>query len=264
MKNWPIRSFFSRHMATLAVGTLLALCVSAQDGRAFEPASTGSFRVLELAAYSPKSGQGDTLDRQNSWSIFHKDEKSTVSIYYPQMDNALIDGQLAHWADVRLRTFVTGVAALGEGKSRYSMQIDYTLSQTSPRFVSVLFRISTETGGTRPDLGLTAFSYDLQTGQTLSYGDIFVEPESFMVFAANYAQEDLLRRLGRSERTLILRGTAPSEGNFAYFTLRPDGLEIFFPPYQVASSSLGEQSVVIPLTKLAPYGPDPKIWGAKK
>jgi hypothetical protein len=61
-----------------------------------------------------------------------------------------------------------------------------------------------------------------------------------------------------------MRGTAPLEANFAYFTLRSDGLEIFFPPYQVASSHLGEQSVFFPLEKLMPYGPDLRIWGRKK
>lgn len=242
MENWPLRSLFSRFTTSFAVA-LIAMCICAP------------VRVCHADA---------SKDKKNSWSIFHKDEKSTVSIYYPQLDNALIDGELAQWADVRLRTFVTGVAALGEGNSRYGMQIDYALSHASARFASVLFRVSIETGGTRPDLGLTAFSYDLKNGKALAYGDIFEDAAGFIAFAASFSQEDLLRRLGRSERELILRGTAPTEANFAYFTLRPDGLEIFFPPYQVASSNLGEQSVFIPLAKLGPYGPDLKIWGRKK
>lgn len=283
MEDGPFRSVFFRHKAGLVAKssvTLIALavicaCACAPAGLAAGgKVSTLSLGAPEyewgapVAAYAAKKKSKAEIpaepEKRNSWSIFHRDERSTVSIYYPQMDNAIIDGELAYWSDVRLRTFVAGVAALGEGNSRYSMEIDYSLSQASRRFVSVLFRISTETGGTRPDLGLATFTYDIESGATLSYADIFSNAPGLLTFMSEYARAELLRRLPRSEEELIIRGTTPAEANFAYFALRKDGLELFFPPYQVAASGLGEQSVVIPLDKLAPYGPDLKIWGRKK
>lgn len=264
MRNWPLRSLFSRCSAALPILAALAFCscVLPRTGQAFDLAAAAPKWQGELASRA-KSSPGAApaqADNRGSWSIFHKDGKSTVSIYYPQMDNDRIDDELAHWADVRLRTFVAGVSALGEGNSRYSMRVEYSISQASRRFASVLFRIATETGGLRPDLGLAAFTYDLEDGRTLSYGDIFADPSGLLLFLSGYCRQDLSQRLDRSEHERIQRGTGPSDANFAYFTLRPDGIEVFFPPYQVASSSLGEQSVVVPLEKLGPYGPDPSIW----
>lgn len=279
MKNWPFRSFFSRNMAKSAtILTALAVigvcsCIFARPSPALDVLSEeqgGHDRgwVARLAAYAPKA-QDKTVtevkaEKRDSWSIFHRDDKSTVSIFYPHMDNPSIDSALAYWADVRLRTFVAGVAALGEGNSRYAMEIDYTLSRPSPRFASIVFRISTETGGTRPDLGLATFTYDTQQGKSLQYADIFSDPAGLLAFCSQYAREELTRRLPYEEKALIYRGTAPTEGNFAYFALRREGLEIFFPPYQVASSYLGEQSIIIPLEKLEPYGPDTSVWERKK
>lgn len=198
-----------------------------------------------------------------SWSVFHKDERSTVSIYYPQLDNPRIDEELAHWADVRLRTFVAGVSALGEGNSRYSMRVEYSIVRVSARFATVVFRISTETGGLLPDQGLATFTYDLREGRSLGYSDLFADKSGAIAFISNYARQELGVRLGRHERERISRGTMPSEENFGYFAPHADGLEIFFPPYQVASSSLGEQRVMVPLEKLLPFGPNQAVWGRK-
>lgn len=276
MKNRPSRSLFSRHISAFAAG-LAACAVSA----VFLPGQPCLAGASELAQAGPAKAEqraeqraGPTLkaggkaapeaEKRNSWSIFHRDGKSTVSIYYPHTGNARIDDELAHWSDARLRTFVSGVAALGEGKSRYGMEIDYTLSQASPRYLSVVFRISTETGGTRPDLGFTTFTYDLAEGRALSLKELFRDPAGLLLFLSDYAREELQERLGRGERELLLRGTSPSDVNFEFFALRPDGLEIIFPPYQVAGSGRGEQSVTVPLEKLLPYGPDPQVWDRKK
>lgn len=265
MRKGPVRSAFLHHKVFVAALVFLVLCacVLARQGLALElvAASRAGANAARAPKVTPKNADLPHRDSSRSWSIYHKDARSTVNIYYPQLDNPRADNELGYWADTRLRTFVTGVAVLGEGKSRYSMYVDYTLSMATPRYVSVIFRISTEIGNARPDLGMTTFTYDLKDGRQLSYSDIFSDPDGLLHFLSLYTEEELTKRLGKYERELIKRGTVPNELNFAYFAIVPGGLQLLFPPYQVASSSLGEQEVIVPLERLKSYGPNMEVWG---
>lgn len=264
MNKRPSGSAFYHHKAFWAAWVVFAFCACflARQSVAFEVVAAA--RSGGSAMRPPKTdrmSQSAPADSYSSWSVYHKDARSTVNIYYPQLDNPSIDNELGYWADARLRTFVRGVAALGEGKSRYSMYVDYTLSMATPRYVSIIFHITTETGGMRPDVGLTTFTYDLHDGRLMSYRDIFDDADGLLHFLSLYVEEELSQRLGRSELEHIKRGTAPTELNFAYFAIVPEGLRLLFPPYQVASSSLGEQEVTVPLTVLKKYGPNMEVWG---
>lgn len=267
MTNGPFRSVFLGCGAAFAVcvAAVLFACVPACRAQAFERApESGPVAHKNDAARAANGSSSATPNK--AWPVAtmtYEAPRYRAVIYYPQLGHDIIDEELASWADARMRTFCVGAARLGEGKSCYTMNIDYSTSQPSSRFASVVFRVSTETGGLRPDMGLTTFTYDLERGVALSYGDIFQDAQGLLLFLSEYSREELMLRLGRFQRDLVERGTAPNEANFAYFILRSDGLEILFPPYQVAPSNLGEQNVVVPLEKLMPYGPDLSIWGRK-
>ena len=60
---------------------------------------------------------------------------------------------------------------------------------------------------------------------------------------------------------MLRSGTAPEAENFSSFALTPEGIRIFFQPYQVAPWAAGPQVVDIPLDALADAGPRLSLWG---
>ena len=194
-------------------------------------------------------------------SLIHKDGSCSVMVNYPQVGNEKIDAELDFWANKTVRTFVSGIENFASGEvNRYSMLVDYELTETSGRFISIVFRISTETGGTHPDSGMVTFTYDLSDGRKLEMHDIFGDAPGLLQFLSIYSYERLLGELGQEFEGSIKHGTSPNILNFSLFSLRPDGLVIYFPPYQVAGYKHGEQQVSINFNRLKAYKPRADLW----
>jgi hypothetical protein len=194
-------------------------------------------------------------------SFIHKDERCSVMVNYPQVGNSKIDSELDFWARQTLRTFVDGVGSLEVGQGgRFSMLVDYEISEPSGEFLSIVFRVTTETGGAHPDPGMVTFSYDLTDGRRLNIQDIFGDPAGLLQFLSIYSYERLLADLGQNFENSVKNGTSPDFLNFSLFALTPDGLTLYFPPYQVADYAHGEKNVKVAADKLAPYKPRRGVW----
>ncbi|MDL2313939.1 DUF3298 domain-containing protein [Desulfovibrio sp. OttesenSCG-928-C14] len=198
-----------------------------------------------------------------SRSLTHKNNFCSIMVNYPQLGSDRVDAELDFWARNMLRTFVSGVESLGPGNTRYSMMVDYELSEASSNVLSIIFRINTDMGGSDRDSGMVTFTYDLSDGRKLGMGDIFGDSHGLLLFLSMYSYENLTNRLGMRFEPRIKKGTSPDIMNFSLFALNKDGLTIFFPPYQVADASLGEQQVAVSLDELAPYAPAGGIWSGK-
>ncbi|MDR2893193.1 MAG: DUF3298 and DUF4163 domain-containing protein [Deltaproteobacteria bacterium] len=197
-------------------------------------------------------------------SLMHKDERCSVMVNYPQVGNSKIDAELDYWAGKTVSTFVAGAASLSpKGVTRFSMLVDYEFSESSDNFLSIVFRINTETGGPHPDPGMVAFTYDLSDGRKLDLQDLFSNSYGLLDFISAYAYENLLDKLGPEHENSIKQGTGGDPVNFSLFALRPDGLVFYFPPYQVAAYELGEQQVTIGLDKLERFKPRSGVWNNK-
>ena len=59
---------------------------------------------------------------------------------------------------------------------------------------------------------------------------------------------------------MVKPGTMPEEKNFSVFLLEPEGLTIYFEPYQVAPWSEGTIMVTLPLKALSPAKPRMEYW----
>ena len=199
--------------------------------------------------------------RVNTRNLTYRDGNCTVVVNYPSVGNSKVDAELDYWVYNTVQTFTSGIETIkSSGQGRCSMVVDYTLSEPSAPFISIVFRIVTDMGGGIPYSGMAAFTYDLDDGRRLGYPDVFEDADGLLYFLSLYAHEVLLARLGDTFDSRVREGTKPDFFNFLIFTLTPDGITLFFPPDQVADQSLGEQDVCIALEKLKPYKPRPEIW----
>lgn len=220
------------------------------------------------APFGSKKGYVAPLDDErgilhvDSHTISYKNDMCVVLANYPHFGNSKADADLEFWVKKSVHTFITGIEALASpGEERYSLAIDYDVSDASPLYVSIVFRISADLGAERSAPGMVTFTYDLTDGRRLEFEDIFDDTAGLVYFMSLYVREELTARLGAEYAESIARGTSPDLLNFSFFALEPFGVKVFFPPYQVADGSLGEQSVMLPLEKLKAYKPKMKVWG---
>ena len=129
---------------------------------------------------------------------------------------------------------------------------DYT--QTSgTHIVSVLVSGSQYTQGAHSNPVYATLAYDLDTGKVLQLSDLFKPGTPYVKEISDAATAQLMKQHVAedfSDANWIKSGAGPEEHNFQFFAVLDVGLEIYFPPYQIASYVDGPQSVLIPAAQL--------------
>jgi hypothetical protein len=135
---------------------------------------------------------------------------------------------------------------------KYALDITYKKFE-SPRTVSYVYTVYTDTLGAHPNGYFYIFMFDTRTGARLTLGDILEGDWLAYVSAESKAQITAhLREMmgGEGEASLFEEGLLPREGNFLNAYIDTDAIVILFDPYQVAAYAAGPQEVRIPLSKV--------------
>jgi len=118
--------------------------------------------------------------------------------------------------------------------------------------VSVLLAYSEYTPGAVHPWGVMAsINYDSSTCRVLALSDLFRAGVNYVSSVSRLAIASLDQN-EFADRHAIRHGAGPLESNFKVFTLTDTALVLHFPMYQVAAGAAGEQTVVIPMDRLAP------------
>lgn len=144
------------------------------------------------------------------------------------------------------------------------LRIDYRVAATTPAFTSVRARGAQDTGGAHPIPLEATFVFDRRARRLVALDDLFADPAAARDRLAEFARGELRRTLlakapGADEASAQAReewlasmnrmiddGTKPTAEDFAHFVARADGIELLFPPYQVAPYVYGTQLVSVP------------------
>lgn len=209
----------------------------------------------------PKEVSNSFLEQRHS--LFDNDKNYSMRVNYPSFGTALVDADIATWVHQRMSFFKEGVTDLPVSNPEYSnLNIDYKVSHTSLRCISLLFTIKTQTGSPQIEEGLMTITYQAQEGRRLGLNDLFTKPEGLIPFLSQYCRRSLIFRDWLSpDSVFIYQGTTPNRLNFMFFTITPYGLDIHFPPNHIASAFEGTVTVSIPLAELEPFVPNTALWG---
>ncbi|MFZ1075507.1 MAG: RsiV family protein [Minisyncoccia bacterium] len=144
------------------------------------------------------------------------------------------------------------VKAMGFDQGRKEkLQIVYMIS-SSPRTVSYIFTITTDTLGAHPNTAFRTFTFDTKTGAELSLSDIFAPGSNYLDTLSTISRTQLPTIIGPdADTTFIANGTTPNDSNFANFFVDNSSLVFLFPPYQVAPYAAGPQTLPIALSQLS-------------
>ncbi len=196
-------------------------------------------------------------------SLIENDFNASLRIHYPSFGAVLVDGDLATWVHQRINSFKEGLQDIPVADPEYStLIIDYAVTHTSLRCISLLFTIKSQTGSPNIEEGLMTVTYQAQEGRRLTLADIFTDSEGIIDFLSQYCRRALIfRDWIAPEMVFIYQGTTPNPVNFMFFTITPYGLDIHFPPNHIASAFEGTVTVSIPMTELEPFAPNHELWG---
>ncbi len=191
--------------------------------------------------------------QENSGSV-HKMESNEfydIKIDYDKTGIKSLDEKIANFVKNKEKSFIDIVDTSGNIQtSKYNLIINTNTSNYND-VISVHALSYAYTGGahyTREDASLV---YDKLNKKYLTFLDIldkdFEEIKPLILEAVyDYAKEnDIILN-----EEWVLEGTSYSEENYQHFSLNEDGLNITFPPYQIASWADGEININIPYEKL--------------
>ncbi len=149
------------------------------------------------------------------------------------------------------------VQGLG-GERKYAFGMEYEL-HTSDSTVSYVYLMYADTLGAHPNAYYRTFTFDKETGEGLTLGDLFVPGSDYLARLSSSSRAKLVTQIaevsGVSESELnmdmIDAGTTPDEDNYLNFYLEGNALVIIFAPYQVGPWALGMQEVRLPKSELS-------------
>jgi hypothetical protein len=146
---------------------------------------------------------------------------------------------------------------LGQGGFIY---VNYQVINAGNGLLSVLFDVSTYTGGAHGNTVHTALNFDLNTGRPLTFDDVFKPGVDAVKTLAVIASDELTR----TNRLMFPEGAEPTPENYQVWNFDFNGLRLTFDQYQVMPYSAGPQTVAIPYfelrDQLKPDSPLADFW----
>ncbi len=214
--------------------------------------------VLAFPMRTTAEGIGNVKDMD----VIRKTPKVEIEIRYPVLGRERPDADIAAWAAQLADNFERDYAEEGLPRMPYELRASYALTRPSPHVVSVIWEVSSYTGGAHGNLDMVTASYLVDTGEPVDLHDLFGDLDAALRIMSAHAYRRLSDTLGGMRDEEMLRnGTMPDADNFASFALTPEGVRVFFQPYQVAPWAAGVQQVNIPLDELHEAAPRLSLWG---
>ncbi len=209
-----------------------------------------------------------------------------IQFQYPSVGVMSVDKDIALWCqhiassferDFASREFdeESGQTAWDPKSASSFLSANYTMLSASENVISVIF--SLWMGTTQENFmgsidgqpymeqsyseDVLTLNYNLRTGQRLHLVDMFENVDAALNILSSQSRLALARSIGRGHvDAVILKGTAPVPENYASLALTPEGIRVYFQPFQV-SSFAGSQYVNIALDELLSAGPMLALWG---
>lgn len=179
-------------------------------------------------------------------------EHYTLKIDYPEISNSVVLNTIKENIDQKKKEFLN-LAKNAEEDNPYDFQVtNIVTSYKDYYFIHV--QIFSYTGGAhyiREDL---SYYYQENNNELINLSYFFKNEESLNKLshlAYFYTIEYGKNNTKNFDEQEVKEGTKATYENYNHFSLKEDGLEILFPPYQVSCWADGEIKITIPYNELS-------------
>ncbi len=237
----------------------------------------GLLAIIYSTAPKQKPKLSQTTDNTPQGSVvipisivtFKQDSTSTPSISYeyPQfpslptdLNEAISSSTLSRVAEFKgdvtdnyaARNATAIKAEAGIPLNVYSFISSWQPAQINSRFISLIIRYDSYTGGANGNQDLQTFNYDVANNRMVTLADLFTDMPDYLAYISTTTREQLRRSEAEASPgyvpgQMFLDGTGPTLGNFTNFTFTDNIVTFYFPKYGVAPGSFGEQRAEISL-----------------
>ena len=183
-----------------------------------------------------------------------------VAFRYPQLRDAgphtdAINAALADSARAYVEVFRPAEEPPDYMTRGSEVEGGFAVTRLDERLFSAVISTYWYTGGAHGNTGFLPATYNLTTGERVGFAHLFASETAYLDTlsarsAALLGQEAESR--GFDASGLWAEGYAPEAANFQRFTLGPDSLTLYFPPYQVAPYVAGPFTLALAYTDLRP------------
>lgn len=196
------------------------------------------------------------FNKKEEVHILESTDSYDLKIDYPNLENKKIMKKINEYVDKQKSEFLNIVKKSADFEhSKYDFNLNVTVHENNDiTYVKML--TYSYTGGAHYIRNDDSLYWDNDTKKFIDLKYFFEDDDSFkqMTNLAYYYTMKLSQQEDKNfDELWVKRGTAPTIDNYRYFKFTDNGLEIMFPPYQVASWADGEVNITIPYEDINKY-----------
>jgi hypothetical protein len=165
----------------------------------------------------------------------------TISAVYPIVKDSDITTYFKTFIDSSVAEFKSDTSWAASSSANaanevgsLSLNITYTEDKTD-NADNYIFSTTSYSGGAHGLESTKTFSFSA-TGQLVTLDTLFTNGDSGLATIAPYVKAQLMASLAAGDQSFLDDGTAPTDDNYANFTIQNNGITFIFDPYEVPYS----------------------------
>ena len=188
-------------------------------------------------------------------NFYEKKETDTylIEINYPNLKNKNLMNYSNNYIQDKEKQFKNIINNMnGDSSTKFELRSYYEINETED-ILGVHLKFYEYTGGNHYIGDDKSYYYSKQDGKVFSIKD-FLENDNSLDKLANISYYYVMKYSNDNklnfDEEFVKEGLKSDSKNFEHFNFKDDGLEIIFPPLQVAYSAAGEVKILIPYSEL--------------
>ena len=190
------------------------------------------------------------LNKKEELHILESTDNYDLKIDYPDVENKEIKKKIDEYVKKQKDDFLNNVKVVEDiEQPKYDFNLSVNVNDYKD-ITHVYMLTFAYTGGAHYTRDDTSLYYDNKTKEFVDLKYFFKDEESFKKLSS-IAYYYILKLEDKTfDELWVKRGTDPTIDNYRHFNFKDEGLEILFPPYQIASWADGEIKITIPYEEI--------------
>ena len=190
------------------------------------------------------------LNKKEELHILESTDNYDLKIDYPDVENKKIKQKIDEYVKKQKDDFLNNVKAV-ENIEQPKYDFNLSVNVNDYKNITHVYMLTfAYTGGAHYTRDDTSLHYDNKTKEFVDLKYFFKDEESFKKLSSIAYYYVLKLEDKTFDELWVKRGTDPTIDNYRHFNFKDEGLEILFPPYQIASWADGEIKITIPYEEI--------------
>lgn len=190
------------------------------------------------------------LNKNEEVHILESTDNYDLKIDYPNVENKKIKKKIDEYVKEQKDNFLNNVKEIEDlEQPKYDFNLSVNVNDYK-NITHVYMLTFAYTGGAHYTRDDTSLYFDNKTKEFVDLKYFFKDEEAFKKLSSIAYYYVLKLEDKTFDELWVKRGTDPTIDNYRHFNFKDEGLEILFPPYQIASWADGEIKITIPYEEI--------------